>query len=75
MHDPQRAEEHSTAMRALQKELDDLRELRQRDIDQARVRAQEDEDELRMLRDRCDILEDEKHQQQPEVCLIVSASF
>lgn len=60
-------------MRALQKELDDLREVRQRDMDQAALRAQEDEDELRILRDRCEILEDEKHNQQSEVCDFVPA--
>lgn len=55
-------------MRALQKELDDLREIRQMEIDQAALRAQEDEDELRILRDRCEILEDEKQNQHSEVC-------
>lgn len=60
-------------MRALQKELDDLREVRQRDMDQAALRAQEDEDELRILRDRCEILEDEKHNQHSEVCDFVPA--
>jgi chromosome segregation ATPase len=47
-------------MRALQRELDDLRDTRQREMDKEARRAQEDEDELRILRDRCERLEEER---------------
>lgn len=50
-----RAEEHATAMRVLQAELDEVRELRAMD----KVRAQDDEAELQNLRDRCESLEEE----------------
>jgi DNA repair exonuclease SbcCD ATPase subunit len=55
-----RAEEQTVAMRALQRELDDLRDTRQREMDKEARRAQEDEDELRILRDRCERLEEER---------------
>ncbi|KAG7449778.1 uncharacterized protein BT62DRAFT_885871 [Guyanagaster necrorhizus] len=55
-----RAEEQSTAMRALQKELDDLRDIRQREKEREARRAQTDEDELQILRDRCEILEQQR---------------
>ncbi|KAK0460896.1 uncharacterized protein EV420DRAFT_1619444 [Desarmillaria tabescens] len=44
-----RAEEQSTTMRALQKELDELRETRQREKEREARRAQADEDELQIL--------------------------
>ncbi|KIJ65805.1 hypothetical protein HYDPIDRAFT_27039 [Hydnomerulius pinastri MD-312] len=55
-----RAEEHGSAMRALQKELDDLRDLRAREKDREVKRAQDDEEELQILRDRCERLEEER---------------
>ncbi|KAK0195779.1 hypothetical protein F5146DRAFT_1027040 [Armillaria mellea] len=55
-----RAEEQSTVMRALQKELDELREVRQREKEREARRAQSDEDELQILRDRCELLERER---------------
>lgn len=55
-------------MRALQKELDELRETRQREKEREARRAQEDEDELQILRDRCEKLEDERQNQQGMVC-------
>ncbi|KAJ7232792.1 hypothetical protein B0H12DRAFT_1328021 [Mycena haematopus] len=55
-----RAEEQTAAMRALQRELDQLRETRQREQERETRRAQEDEDELRILRQRCEQLEDER---------------
>ncbi|KAF7362137.1 hypothetical protein MVEN_00559700 [Mycena venus] len=55
-----RAEEQTAAMRALQRELDDLRETRQREKEREARRAQEDEDELRILRERCERLEEER---------------
>lgn len=63
----QRAEEESMAMRALQKELDELREVRQREKDREALRAREDEDELHILRDRCERLEEERAHRQGEV--------
>ncbi|KAJ7745491.1 hypothetical protein DFH07DRAFT_18330 [Mycena maculata] len=54
-----RAEEQTTAMRALQRELEDLRETRQREKEREARRAQDDEDELRILRERCEQLEEE----------------
>jgi hypothetical protein len=63
----QRAEEESKAMRALQKELDELREVRQREREREVLRAREDEDELRILRDRCERLENEREQRRGEV--------
>ncbi|KAI6115974.1 hypothetical protein F5141DRAFT_1100060 [Pisolithus sp. B1] len=50
-----RAEEHATAMRVLQAELDEVRQLRAVE----KVRAQDDEAELQNLRDRCERLEEE----------------
>lgn len=49
-------------MRALQKELDELRETRSRDKDRDTRRAREDEEELQILRERCERLEDERGQ-------------
>ncbi|KAF9240371.1 hypothetical protein BU15DRAFT_87619 [Melanogaster broomeanus] len=54
-----RAEEHGSEMRALQKELDELRDLRTREKEREMKRAQDDEDELEILRDRCERLEEE----------------
>jgi protein SPA2 len=47
-------------MRSLQKELDDLREARTKEREREGRRAREDEEELRILRDRCESLEDER---------------
>ncbi len=47
-------------MRSLQKELDELREVRQREKEREARRAQADEDELQILRDRCELLEQER---------------
>ncbi|KAJ6497791.1 hypothetical protein C8R45DRAFT_1211619 [Mycena sanguinolenta] len=55
-----RAEEQTAAMRALQRELDELRETRQREQEREARRARDDEDELRILRERCEQLEDER---------------
>ncbi|KAJ7039191.1 hypothetical protein C8F04DRAFT_950244 [Mycena alexandri] len=55
-----RAEEQTTAMRALQRELDELRETRQREKEREARRAQDDEDELTNLRERCERLEEER---------------
>ncbi|KAH7883156.1 hypothetical protein F5I97DRAFT_1939003 [Phlebopus sp. FC_14] len=55
-----RAEEHGSAMRALQKELDDLRDLRARERERETKRVQADEEELQILRDRCERLEEER---------------
>jgi len=56
----QRAEEQSTAMLALQKELDSLREDSHRSRDREARRVQQDEEELQILRERCERLEDER---------------
>ncbi|KAG6381880.1 hypothetical protein JVT61DRAFT_495 [Boletus reticuloceps] len=55
-----RAEDHAAAVRALQKELDELRELRAREKEREMKRAQNDEEELQILRDRLERLEDER---------------
>lgn len=47
-------------MRALQKELDDAKELRQREREREARRAKEDEEELQILRDRCEKLEEDR---------------
>ena len=56
----QRAEEQSTAMLALQKELNDLREESHRARDREVRRVQQDEEELQILRERCERLEEER---------------
>ncbi|KAJ7446536.1 hypothetical protein B0H11DRAFT_2162383 [Mycena galericulata] len=48
------AEEQTTAMLALQRELDELRESHQREKEREARRTQEDEDELCILRERCE---------------------
>ncbi|KAG7090973.1 hypothetical protein E1B28_010040 [Marasmius oreades] len=55
-----RAEEQTSAMRNLQKELDDLREIRQLEKEREARRAREDEEELQILRDRIEKLEEER---------------
>ncbi|OAX41205.1 hypothetical protein K503DRAFT_685940 [Rhizopogon vinicolor AM-OR11-026] len=57
----QRAEEHGSAMRTMQRELDDLRDLRAREKEREIRRAQADEEELQILRDRCERLEEERN--------------
>jgi protein SPA2 len=58
-------------MRALLKELDDLRRDKERDS----RRAREDEDELRLLRDQCERLEDERRTRAPTVSTTISFSL
>jgi len=55
-----RADEHAHAMRSLQKELEELREDRARDRELETRRRQQDEDELQILRQRCEELEEER---------------
>lgn len=55
----QRAEEKTAAMLALQTELDQLREDHAHERDLAARRARQDEEELQILRDRCERLEAE----------------
>ncbi|KAI0042955.1 hypothetical protein FA95DRAFT_1524753 [Auriscalpium vulgare] len=55
-----RAEEQGSAMRAMQKELDDLREEREHNREREARRTREDEEELAILRERCDRLEEER---------------
>jgi hypothetical protein len=55
-------------MRALQKELDELRELRAREKEREMKRAQDDEEELQILRDRCESLEEEREIGPGRVC-------
>ncbi|KAG6879161.1 hypothetical protein C0992_004694 [Termitomyces sp. T32_za158] len=61
-----RTEEQTSTMRVLQKELDELQETRLREAERATRRAQDDEDELRILRDRCEALEEERQNHQGE---------
>ena len=56
---PQRAEEQGTAMLALQEELDSMREDAQRSRERDARRARQDEEELQILRERCERLEEE----------------
>ncbi|KAL4071264.1 hypothetical protein V8B97DRAFT_1962186 [Scleroderma yunnanense] len=56
-----RAEEQATTIRALETELDEARELRTRERERESKRIQGDEEELRILRDRCERLEGEHH--------------
>ncbi|KAI0060487.1 hypothetical protein BV25DRAFT_1827659 [Artomyces pyxidatus] len=55
-----RAEEQSSAMLAMQRELADIRDDRDRIKEREARRAREDEEELAILRDRCERLEDER---------------
>lgn len=55
-------------MKALQKELDELRDLRAREKEREMKRAQNDEEELQILRDRLEHLEDERGDGSPRVC-------
>ncbi|KAF8629906.1 hypothetical protein AX15_003258 [Amanita polypyramis BW_CC] len=55
-----RAEEQAAVIRTLQKDLDELRDARQREKDRESRRAVEDEDELQILRERLERLEEEK---------------
>ena len=50
-------------MRSLQKELDDVLETRQREKEREVRRVQQDEEELQILRDRCEVLEQERENQ------------
>jgi len=56
----ERAEEQSAAMLALQKELDNVREESQRAQEWEARRVQQDEEELQILRERCERLEEER---------------
>lgn len=56
---PQRAEEQSTAMLALQKELDSVQEEAQRSREREARRTRQDEEELQILRERCERLDEE----------------
>jgi hypothetical protein len=60
-------------MRALQKELDELRDLRAREKEREMKRAQNDEEELQILRDRLEHLEDERGSVPSQVCPFNSA--
>ncbi|KAK2464198.1 hypothetical protein APHAL10511_003655 [Amanita phalloides] len=55
-----RAEEQALVVRTLQKDLDELRDTRQREKERESRRAAEDEDELQILRNRLERLEEEK---------------
>ncbi|KAF9453965.1 hypothetical protein P691DRAFT_790378 [Macrolepiota fuliginosa MF-IS2] len=55
-----RLEEQTNTMRSLQKELDELKELRQRDKERESRRMQDESDELRILRERVEELEGER---------------
>lgn len=55
-------------MRVLQKELDELRDLRAREKEREMKRAQNDEEELQILRDRLERLEDERGSGLSRVC-------
>ncbi|KZT69736.1 hypothetical protein DAEQUDRAFT_765322 [Daedalea quercina L-15889] len=56
----QRMEEKTTAMFTMQQELETLRQERAREQEAAARRAREDEEELQILRERCERLEEER---------------
>lgn len=60
-------------MRTLQNELDELRDLRAREKEREMKRAQNDEEELQILRDRLERLEDERGGGFSRVCPFNSA--
>jgi hypothetical protein len=62
-------------MRSLQKELDELRETRQRDRERESRRIQNDSDELQILRARVEELERDKQDLQTQVCTILIILF
>ena len=45
---------------SLQRELDELQDVRRRDKERESRRIQDDEDEIQILRDRCEKLESER---------------
>ncbi|KAF5351618.1 hypothetical protein D9756_007499 [Leucocoprinus leucothites] len=55
-----RLEEQTNTIRSLQKELDELKEVRQRDRERESRRIQDDSDELQILRQRVEELERDK---------------
>ena len=59
-------------MRALQKELEELQEDRARDRDREHMRQQEHEEELQILRDRCETLEAERDNGESGVSVLLS---
>lgn len=61
-------EEQTNTMRSLQKELDELKESRQRDRDRESRRMRDDSDELQILRQRVEELERDKEDLQMQVC-------
>lgn len=63
-------EEQSDVTRTLQKELDELRETRAREKDWESRRTREDEEELQILRERCEILEADRENNQGGVSLV-----
>lgn len=56
----QEADEQNSIIVNLQHELAELKELRQRDKEREARRIQDDEQELQILRDRCENLEAER---------------
>ena len=62
-------------MRALQKELEELREDRARDREREHRRQQEHEEELQILRDRCETLEAERNNGGPRVSVSLSPFY
>ena len=64
-------------MRSLQRELEELKELRQRDKEREARRMQDESDELRILRERVEELErDKENSQMPvDINLIPSTVF
>ena len=62
-------------MRALQQELEELREDRARDRDREQRRQQEHEEELQILRDRCETLEAERANGGGGVSLSISPTY
>jgi len=62
-------------MRALQKELDELRDVRSRDQDREAKRARDDQEMIRTLRDRCERFEDERGRLQKGVRFAILSFF
>jgi hypothetical protein len=53
-------EEQTSAMHSLQRELDELKETRNREKEREARRARQDEEDIQILRNRCEKLEQER---------------
>jgi hypothetical protein len=68
-------DEQTAVMRGLQREIDDLRDTRSREKEREARRARQDEEELKILHDRCDKLKEEQVNMPATVFLSLSLLF